>query len=247
MDYDDTDIAVSYDKARAYQPGVLDMWLGRIAERLPRRGIRDIIDLGCGTGRFTGPLAKRFDANALGVDPSEKMLAQARQKQFGARVEFVNGSGEAIPAPDAAADLVFLSMSFHHLADRAKAARECRRVLRQGGYLCLRNATAEQRSPYAPFFPGFQEIADQILPSAGEIRATFEGAGFRLRSHDLVAHPMAPNWTALAEKAALRSDSILVRLPNASFAEGVVAMRAQAPSAPDEFVGMNVDLFVFVN
>jgi hypothetical protein len=56
---------------------------------------------------------------------------------------------------------------------------------------------------------------------------------------------MAPSWVDLAEKAAHRADTILHRLPNASFVEGVLAMRAQAPSAPDEFVGMNVDLFVF--
>jgi len=174
------------------------------------------------------------------------MLTIAREKFQGSNVvSFRRGSGEAIPADDEAADLIFLSMSFHHLTDRATAVRECSRVLRPRGVVCLRTSTAEQRSPYAPFFPGYQEIADQILPSASEISACFEGAGFRLRSHDLIAHQMAPNWVALAEKAAMRADSILVRLPNASFAEGVISMRAQAPAAPEEFVGMNVDLFVF--
>jgi ubiquinone/menaquinone biosynthesis C-methylase UbiE len=247
MDYDKTDMPASYDKARTFQPGVLETWLNRIAGRLPKKGIRNVIDLGCGTGRFTGALAKLFDATALGVDPSLKMLAIAREKHESASVKFANGSGEEIPAPDASADLIFLSMSFHHLTDRAKAARECRRVLRPGGFVCLRTSTAEQRSPYAPFFPGYQEIADQILPSAPDVKATFEGAGFRLRSHDLIEHQMAPNWVSLAEKAAMRADSILLRLPHASFAEGVIAMRAQAPSAPDDFVGMILDLFVFAN
>jgi hypothetical protein len=118
-------------------------------------------------------------------------------------------------------------------------------VLRPHGYACVRNSTAEQRSPYAPFFPGFQEIADQTLPTADQIRTTFETAGFRLIAHDLVPHQMAPSWVDLAEKAAHRADSILLRLPHPSFVEGVLAMRAQAPSAPAEFVGMNIDLFVF--
>ena len=245
MDYDETDMPAVYDAARAFQPGVLEMWLEHIAARLPARGaIRDLIDVGCGTGRFTGALAKLFAATALGIDPSEKMLAIARQKHQTTSISFRRGTGEDIPAGDASADLAFLSMSFHHLTDRAKAACECHRVLRPHGFVCVRSSTAEQRSPYAQFFPGYQEIADQILPTAAEIGSCFEAAGFRLRSHNLIANQMAPNWIALAEKAAMRADSILLRLPHASFAEGVLAMRAQAPTAPDEFVGMNVDLFV---
>ena len=69
MDYDETDMPAVYDAARAFQPGVLEMWLEHIAIRLPARGaIRDLIDVGCGTGRFTGALAKLFTATALGID-----------------------------------------------------------------------------------------------------------------------------------------------------------------------------------
>jgi len=226
---------------------MLDMWLGHIATHLPKRGITDIVDLGCGTGRFTRGLADHFDADAIGIDPSEKMLDVAAAKNLGARVTFRAGSAEAIPLPDQSADLVFMSMIFHHLKDRTKAVGEIRRVLRPRGHVCVRNSTSDQRSPYAPFFPGFQEAADKILPQAEDIRATFEDSGFSLVAHDIVPHQMAPSWVDLAEKAAHRADSILLRLPHASFVKGVLAMRAQAPAAPDEFVGMNIDLFVFAN
>lgn len=245
MDYNDTDIAERYDRGRKLQPGMADLWLDHVGAHLPKRGIESVVDLGCGTGRFTRTLADRFDADTVGIDPSQKMLDVAQAKNLGARVTFRAGSAEAIPLPDRSADLVFMSMIFHHLKDTAKAASEIRRVLRPDGHLCVCNSTAEQRSPYAPFFPGFQEIADQILPPAAAIRAAYEGARFRLIAHDLVPHQMAPNWVELAEKAAHRTDSILLRLPHASFVQGVLAMRAQAPAAPDEFVGMNVDLFVF--
>lgn len=245
MNYNEDDIAERYDRGRTLQPGMLDMWLGRIGEHLPKRGIRTIVDLGCGTGRFTRALADHYDADAIGVDPSEKMLDVAGAKNLGARVKFLAGSAESIPLPDGAADLVFMSMIFHHLKNPAKAVSEIRRVLRPRGHVCVRNSTADQRSPYAPFFPGFQEIADKMLPPADRIRAAFEGGGFRTLAHDLVPHQMAANWVELAEKAAHRSDSILLGLPHASFVKGVLAMRAQAPAAPDEFVGMNIDLFVF--
>lgn len=245
VDYDKTDIPAGYDLARAFQPDVLEMWLDRIAAHLPPKRIENILDLGCGTGRFTQALADRFGADTVGVDPSEKMLAAARAKSTSQRVTFREGNGEAIPLPGASADLVFLSMIFHHFTDAEKAVREMRRVLRPGGFVCVRNSTVEQRSPFAPFFPGYQEVADKILPTAEGLQKAFEAAGFVLRAHELVPHKMAPSWMDLAEKAAIRADSILLRLPHASFVKGVLAMRAQAPSAPAEFVGMNVDLFVF--
>src|SRR5262249_4011596 len=156
------------------EPGMLELWLDRIAARLKGGKIANIVDLGCGTGRFTAPLAERLKANAIGVDPSERMLDVARDKHHSDRVTFLTGSGEAIPLPDASADLVFISLAFHHFSDRAKAVSEMHRVLRPEGRVCLRNSTAEQRSPFAPFFPGYQEIADRVLPSAKQIQTAFE-------------------------------------------------------------------------
>jgi len=37
-----------------------------------------ILDLGCGTGRFSAALRARFEAEVIGIDPSKKMLEQAR-------------------------------------------------------------------------------------------------------------------------------------------------------------------------
>lgn len=245
LDYDKTDIASHYDQGRTMQPGMLDMWLERVAAHVSTNAVADIIDLGCGTGRFSVPLADRFGARVVGLDPSEKMLDAARRKSCGSHVSFCAASAESIPLPDESVDLVFISMAFHHFVDRQRAASEMRRVLRASGHVCLRNSTSDQRSPYAPFFPGYQELADKILPTAQQIMAAFGAGGFALCAHELIPHLMAPSWAALAEKAATRSDSILLRLPHASFVEGIMAMRAQAPSAPDEFVGMNVDFFVF--
>src|ERR1051325_5508091 len=133
MDYDATDIATTYDRGRSHGPEVLDLWMSTISSHLKGQVVNTALDLGCGTGRFSEALAARFNAEVIGVDPSMKMLQQARRKQLDGRVRYHSGRGEAIPLPDGSVDLVFMSMVFHHFDNPALAARECRRVLREGG------------------------------------------------------------------------------------------------------------------
>src|SRR5580692_7039981 len=120
MDYDQTTMPASYDAGRAYAPHVLEGWLRTIGAAVADVRVRDILDLGCGTGRYSSALAGHFGARVIGVEPSEKMLAEAAKKA-GDAVRLLRGSGEAIPLGDASIDLVFISMVFHHFADPTRA------------------------------------------------------------------------------------------------------------------------------
>src|SRR5258706_4157972 len=122
MDYDATDIASTYDLGRDHGPEFLDLWMDVVTAQAKDQSIKAILDLGCGTGRFTEALQARFDANVIGLDPSEKMLAQARSKGHDRRGQYETGRAESIPLPDDSVDLVFMSMIFHHLEDPALAA-----------------------------------------------------------------------------------------------------------------------------
>jgi len=192
MDHETT-IAVTYDAARGYPPEALRRWLDRVAAHAPR-GPRVILDIGCSTDRFIHPLAERFQARVIGIDPSQKMLQAARRKPASDRVEIRRASAEELPVNEGAADLVFTSMTVHHLADRLRAARECRRALRQRGRLIVRNAARDGRYPQARFFRGFQAI---VLPSRNEVFALFEGAGLTLEAYERVRHPVAASWQDL--------------------------------------------------
>ena len=79
MDYDRTAIAKTYDAARGYSPEVLRLWLELVAAAAPR-DVALIVDVGCGTGRFSRPLAERFDTRVIGIDPSQNMLEIAGNK-----------------------------------------------------------------------------------------------------------------------------------------------------------------------
>lgn len=245
MDYDTTAIATTYDAARSYSPEVIAQWLDVIAAHMPPDP-RLIIDLGCGTGRYTRPLAERFKARVIGIDPSERMLEVARGKTAADQVEFRQARGERLPLDDGVADLVFLSMVLHHLDDAASTARECRRVLREGGRVCVRNSTRETEYVQRRFFPGIVPIIETELPSREEVVEVFEAAGFKRRAHELVPHPLAANWQELADKLALRADSFLARLPDADFDAGLAALRAYASGRHShERIVEQIDVFVF--
>ena len=128
MDFDRTSLPAVYDAGRGYSPEMLNRWMAAISRAADTsKPIDVILDLGCGTGRYSGPLADWFSAKVIALDPSEQMLAQARRKNS-RDVTCVLGSGEDLPLPDSSVGLVFMSMVFHHFAQPAKVARECRRA-----------------------------------------------------------------------------------------------------------------------
>ena len=247
MDYDGTDIASVYDRARTLAPETLQFWLDLVArDAAPAPGSL-IVDLGCGTGRFSEPLAENFNARVIGVDPSSKMLDQARGKLRGDRVVFECASASALPVGDGAADLVFISMALHHFDDIAAAARECRRILRKGGHVALRNTTGDTDFPKYHFFPAIGPLVAAELPPRSRIAEPFQNAGFSLSVHEIVPQAVAEDWQAYAQKAAMRADSFLSRISDADFATGIAALRAHAAAAPPgQVVTEDVDWFVFV-
>jgi len=246
-DYDKTDIPAGYDRARDHGPEVLDLWMHAIATHLERHSLTRILDLGCGTGRFSEALAARFNAEVIGLDPSQKMLELARQKQSDTRVQYQHGRAEALPLPSASVDLVFMSMSLHHFTDRTAAARECRRVLRNNGHIAIRTATREQipAYPYVPFIAASRPILEQVLPSCAEIRDTFAAAGLHVIASEVITQTIAPDWTVYAEKLAAGGDSVLARLSRQDFDDGLAAViRHAATTGVRRPVIEPIDLFV---
>ncbi len=247
MDYDATDIAATYDRGRDHGPEFLSLWMNVVAGHVHDRSIKTILDLGCGTGRFTEALRARFDADVFGIDPSEKMLAQARRKRPDARIRYEHGCAESIPLPDSSVDLVFMSMIFHHLEDPALAVRECRRVLGDSGTVFIRSGIRERISsyPYSDFFPASRAILEEVLPPTALIREVFAAAGFSALSVELVTQEISPSFAAYAEKLAAGADSVLARLSPADFDAGMTALRNYAADGDDEAVFEPIDVFVF--
>jgi ubiquinone/menaquinone biosynthesis C-methylase UbiE len=246
MDYDLTDIPAGYDRGRELAPGVLDLWMHAVEAHTQDCNIIRILDLGCGTGRFSQALASYFRAEVVGIDPSTKMLERAIEKKHHS-VEYRLGSGEAIPLPPGSVDMVFMSMSFHHFRDRSLAARECRRVLRDRGVVLVRTPTHEhlREYPYVPFFPSTPEILDQLLPSHNEVREPFEKAGFRLGASEEIWQTIASSWHGYADKLSAGGDSALAKLSRDELESGLTAMRRHGAEVGEMPIVEPIDLLVF--
>jgi len=103
-----------------------------------REGAR-ILDVGCGTGDDVLAMAQRVGDGGLvvGVDNSETMLSEARQRSEGSGlpVEFHLAEVYKLPFPDATFDGCRAERLFLHLEDPAGALAELTRVCRPGGHI----------------------------------------------------------------------------------------------------------------
>src|SRR6185369_5149590 len=97
MDYDKTRIAETYNQGRDHGPAHLKLWMDVLQKHLEPNTVHAILDLGCGTGRFSVALAERFGASVVGLDPSMSMLKQAVEHRSDPKVFYACGQAEAIP------------------------------------------------------------------------------------------------------------------------------------------------------
>jgi SAM-dependent methyltransferase len=120
-----------YDRARPGYPTELFEDLAALAALEP--GAR-VLEIGCGTGQATLPLAERGYA-ITAVELGAGLAAVARRKLAGfSSVAIVVGTFEDWPLPSEPFDLVFAATAFHWL-DPAVRVRKSALALRPGGTL----------------------------------------------------------------------------------------------------------------
>lgn len=102
-----------------------------------------VLDLACGTGNVSIPLA-RLGARVTGVDIASNLLDQARQRAIaeGLQICFEEGDAEQLPYPDAAFDAVVTMFGAMFAPQPERVVAECARVLKPGGLLAMANWTA---------------------------------------------------------------------------------------------------------
>jgi arsenite methyltransferase len=154
----------------------LSLWssyFGKILlDHVPLRKGMAVLDVGCGAGFPLFELASRLDADATltGLDPWQVGVERAKWKlahhQLLPKVEVILGDAATMPFPDKQFDLVTSNLGVNNFDDPAKVVKECRRVLKRDGRLCITtNIEGHFREFYSVFETVLKELGmEDLLP-----------------------------------------------------------------------------------
>jgi SAM-dependent methyltransferase len=134
-------------------------------------------DIGCGVGRYSIELARRFHFTVRAFDPAKREIEIARARLADAarkaptlagRVTFEPGTVEHLPAESASADLVWCRDVLSLVEELPAAYAEIRRVLKPGGHALV----------YQMFATELLEPAEAawLLPTMGCFRDSMDPA-----------------------------------------------------------------------
>ncbi|MBG0562921.1 class I SAM-dependent methyltransferase [Actinoplanes aureus] len=184
----------------------IDALTARIAE-LATTVVRDIIDVGSGTGTGSFALLRRFpEATVTAVDTSEDLqrhlAAAAGRHGLAGRIRPVRADLDAGWPGLGPADLVWASSSMHHMTDPDRVLRDVRAALRPGGLLVLVEMERMPNFLPAGFGDGLEdrlhaahaEARAEHLPHIGsDWTARLKAAGFTVHDqHVLTVERVAP-------------------------------------------------------
>jgi SAM-dependent methyltransferase len=164
-----------------------------------------VVDLGCGTGKFTRLVQH---ARVVGVEPLAPMLAGFRSALPGIRV--VAGTAEAIPVRNASVDVVTCASAFHWF-DHSRALPEINRVLASGGRLGIIWNRRDKLEGWAAEFWNITEKHRGDTPGyrTGAWRAALESSPL---FGDISEH-----WFEFTQR--VDRDGLLARIASISFIE----------------------------
>jgi ubiquinone/menaquinone biosynthesis C-methylase UbiE len=110
---------------------------GRIPDSIIKNDIvgKRVLDMGCGSGRYTIALAKVGAAEVIGVDFQNKSFARAKKycKAHKLKVQFQEANVHKLPFRDSYFDFIFCNGVLHHTSSIEKGLEEIARVLKKSG------------------------------------------------------------------------------------------------------------------
>ena len=113
-------------------------WRRALVAAVAPRPEQRILDVATGTGLVASELVRQGAGAVVGLDQSEAMLGQARQRLAAApelrdRITYVVGQAERLPFADDEFDALTFTYLLRYVDDRAATMRELARVVKPGG------------------------------------------------------------------------------------------------------------------
>lgn len=162
---------------------------------------KHLLDIGCGRGRLSRALIRR-GARVSGADPSDEMIALAREAAPNASFEIAGA--ESLPYPDGTFDGAVILNSLHHVPEDkiAPALAEAMRVTRPGGHFLILEPLA--RGGYQKVFEPLDDETEVRAMALRELDAFIAASGaevaLRTEFDTLVPEDSADSVLAYAAK-----------------------------------------------
>ncbi len=134
-----------------------ERYLGRL---LPPVEGRDVLDLGCGTGRWLEKLAAGSPRSLTGLDASPEMLAHAERKLAG-RATLLRADCDPPPMARRSADLILCSFVLSYLRDLALFIERIRRIARRDSDIFVTDLHPETQAKFG-WRRGFRDGTMQV-------------------------------------------------------------------------------------
>lgn len=137
-------IAVRYEDYSLVQKSAGDLLLNL----LEIGDSEDILDLGCGVGNLTRKIREITKGKVTGIDSSEGMIREAREKSRDLDITFEKRSAEEMDYRDSF-DAIFCNSVMQWFKEPQRVVKNCYTSLRNGGRICVQ---APAKRVYSPNF-----------------------------------------------------------------------------------------------
>lgn len=175
----------------------------------------DVLDIGCGSGRWLCEFEKFDPASISGIDYSAVMLQRAR-KVIRKTTILHQGDCKLLPGQNESTDFALASFLLNYLTDIQLFAQECSRIIRPGGHLFISDmhpTTAAKFGWQHSFcFKGLTFEISGRSRSVQEIIAVFLQNGFDIQ--ELIEPSFgSPEFSIFESAGKLESYEALTKIP----------------------------------
>jgi len=180
--------------------GIDILWRKTAIKLLKNENPKLILDVATGTGDFALEALKLNPERIIGVDISEGMLAQGREKMkkrnLTAKIDLQSGDSENLNFPDNYFDAVIVSFGVRNFENLEKGLANIYRVLKPNGNLVVLEFS---RPKYFPFKQIYNFYFNFILPFVGKIVSKDKSA-YTYLPESVRAFPDGKNFISILEK-----------------------------------------------
>jgi 2-polyprenyl-6-hydroxyphenyl methylase / 3-demethylubiquinone-9 3-methyltransferase len=163
-----------------------------------------ILDVGCGGGILSEPLA-RLGAKVTGIEPAEESIeiAKAHAKDGGLKIDYRSTTAEDVLAGGESFDVVIASEVIEHVSDPAAFVRTLSGLAKPGGLVLFSTLNRTLKS-YALAIVGAEYILRWVPPKThdwqkfvtpGELRRFVRSAGLNVSDvSGMIYDPLRGEW-----------------------------------------------------